>query len=143
MAERLPEKKRQKIIADYIETQNLSDSARRNGVSVEGVRYIVNSDKKVAKRLEAKKEEAVLSTLEYMNSQHETKKRILDKLLKSIEIKAEDINMLTNIKDLATAYGIIIDKELKFLETKRNVTTDHELEKVEELLGKIQEEANK
>ena len=49
-----------------------------------------------------------------------TKKRILDKLLKSMEVKAEELNKFTNIKDLATAYGIILDKELKMLELQKN-----------------------
>ena len=30
-----------------------------------------------------------------------------------MENKAENIDMFTNVKDLATAYGIILDKEIK------------------------------
>ena len=71
------------------------------------------------------------------------KKRILDKILKAIEEKSENIDMFTNIKDLATAYGIILDKELKVLELQRGNANNNELAKVEELLVKIENEANK
>ena len=76
-----------------------------------------------------------------MQTQHETKKRILDKILKAIEDKSENIDIFTNIKDLATAYGIILDKELKVLELQKNNANSKELSKVEELLNKIEQEA--
>ena len=95
------------------------------------------------KKLETKKEENTQSTIEYMQTQHETKKRILDKILKAIEIKAEDVDMFTNIKDLATAYGIILDKELKVLELQRSKSEmENELTKLDELLGEIRKDAN-
>ncbi|MBR5227553.1 MAG: helix-turn-helix domain-containing protein [Clostridia bacterium] len=107
------------IVADYVNCQNYSEVAKKYGVSVEAIRLIVKADKDILKKLEQKKEENTQTTLEYMQTQHETKKRILDKLLKAIEIKAEDIDVFTSIKDLATAYGIILDKELKVLEIQR------------------------
>lgn len=110
-----------KILADYIETHNFSETGRMNGVSDDYVRRLVKKNEDVVRNcLEQKKEENTKSTLEYMQTQHETKKRILDKILKAIEEKAEDVNMFTNIKDLATAYGIILDKELKVLELSKN-----------------------
>ena len=78
-----------------------------------------------------------------MQTQHETKKRILDKILTAIETKAEDVDMFTNIKDLATAYGIILDKELKVLELQRNKSeTEKELTKLDILLEEIKKDAN-
>ncbi len=110
-----------KILADYIETHNFSEAGRMNGVSDDYVRRLVKKNEDVVRNcLEQKKEENTKSTLEYMQTQHEAKKRILDKILKAIEEKAEDVNMFTNIKDLATAYGIILDKELKVLELSKN-----------------------
>lgn len=129
------------IIADYVDCQNYSEVARKYGVSVEAIRRIVKEDKDIVKKLEIKKQENTQSTIEYMQTQHETKKRILDKILKAIESKAEDIDMFTNIKDLATAYGIILDKELKVLELQKNNVNSDELAKVEELLSKIEQEA--
>lgn len=141
---KLTDKEKKKIIADYIETQNYSETARINNVADNTVRAIVLDNKEVAEKLEQKKLENTQSTIEYMQTQHMTKKRILDKILKAIESKAENIDMFTNIRDLATAYGIILDKELKVLELqKANSTNIDELNKVKELLGKIEQEANK
>lgn len=140
---KLTDEQKKKIIADYIDNQNYSETAKINNVSVETVRRIIKADDEVVKKCEEKKEENTQTTLEYMQTQHATKKRILDKILKAIEEKADNIDMFTNIKDLATAYGIILDKELKFIEIRRGNANKEDLQKVEELLTKIKEEAYK
>ena len=139
--QKLNDKQKKKIIADYIETQNYLQTSKMNDVSVDTVRRLVMDNEEVKNILQRKKEENTLTTLEYMDSQHETKKRILSKLLHGIEVKAEDIDMLTNVKDLATAYGIIVDKELKWLEMRRGTGNRNDLQKVEELLGKLEQQA--
>lgn len=136
------DKEKQQIIAEYVDCQNYSEIAKKYGVSVNTIKNIVLKDDEVANKCKQKREENTQTTIEYMQTQHETKKRILDKILKAIESKAENIDMFTNIKDLATAYGIILDKELKFLELSRGNATNKELSKVEELLSKIEQEAN-
>lgn len=141
---KLTDRQKKKIIADYVDNGNYSQTARMNEVSIETVRRIIKANKDdFVKKSEIKKRENTQSTLDYMEKQHESKKRILDKLLHAIEIKCDDIDMFTNIKDLATAYGIIIDKELKVLELKNQKQGNEQLEKVEELLSKIEQEANK
>lgn len=142
---KLTDKQKKKIIADYIENNNYSETARMNNVSVNTVKSIViKNDDEVAKKCKQKKEKNTQSTLDYMQTQHKTKKRILDKLLKAIEHKADNVDdMFTNIRDLATAYGILLDKELKVLELKKNSSNTEELKKVEELLNKLNEEAYK
>lgn len=142
---KLTDLEKKKIIADYVDNQNYCETARINGVDESTVRRIVKSEdyEEITKKTEQKKEENTQSTIEYMQTQHETKKRILDKILKAIENKADDLDMFTNIKDLATAYGIILDKELKVLELQRGSANNKELTKVEELLTKLEDEANK
>ncbi len=139
---KLTDLEKQQIIADYIETQNYSEVAKKYNRSVETIRNVVKANKDVGKKLKQKKEENTQSTIEYMQTQHESKKRILDKILKAIEEKADNIDMFTNIKDLATAYGIILDKELKFMEMQRGNANNEELNKVKELLTKISDGAN-
>lgn len=140
---KLTDKQKKKIIADYVETQNYCETARMNNVNESTVRRIIKDEnyEDIARKSEEKKLENTQSTIEYMQTQHETKKRILDKILKAIEKKADDIDMFTNIKDLATAYGIILDKELKVLELQRGNANKDDLQKVEELLGKLEKEA--
>lgn len=139
---KLTDKQKKKIVADYIENENFSEVARMNGVNASTVKRLIDSgyDKNLQEKARQKKEENTQSTIEYMQTQHATKKRILDKLLKGIELKAEDIDMFTNIKDLATAYGIILDKELKVLELKNKKAEDEEgLNRVREILVSIKE----
>lgn len=145
MAKRLTDKEKKKIIADYIDNQNLSETARINNINKSTVKRLIDSnyDENLQRKATEKKEQNTLTTLEYMDKQHETKKRIMDKLLKAIEDKSDNTDMFTNIKDLATAYGIILDKELKVMELKYRKVENTHLVKVEELLSKIEEEANK
>lgn len=138
---KLTDKQKKKIIADYVETQNYSEVARINNVSVNAVKNIVLADEETAKKCKQKKLENTQSTIEYMQTQHESKKRILDKILKAIEQKADNIDMFTNIKDLATAYGIILDKELKVLELKNRTADNNEITKLDELLKEIKKDA--
>lgn len=132
------------IVADYVDCQNYSEVARKWGVTPEAIRLIVKAnDDNILEKLETKKEENTQSTIEYMQTQHESKKRILDKILKAIEDKAENVDMFTNIKDLATAYGIILDKELKVLELQNSRgASKAELDKLDELLSEIKKDAN-
>lgn len=137
MAKRLNDKEKQKIRADYIETGNLRETARINNVSDDTVKRTIQEDKKIMQKLAQKKEENIKSTLEYMEEQHEAKKRLLDKLLKGMEVKAEEIDMFTNIKDLATAYGIILDKELKLKEINQKLNENTSFENINAMITNI------
>lgn len=139
--EKLTDQQKKLIVADYIECQNYSKVAKKHSVSVDTVRRLTLTNEKIVNKLKQKKEENTLTTIEYMQTQHETKKRILDKILNAIELKMEDIDKLNNVRDLATAYGIILDKELKILEIQRGNGNREDLAKVQELLGKIKSEA--
>ena len=143
---KLTDKQKKKIIADYINTQNACETARMNNVNESTVRRIIKDEdyEEIARKSEEKKQENTQSTIEYMQTQHDTKKRILDKILKAIEKKSDNIDMFTNIKDLATAYGIILDKELKVLELQNNQNgLEKELSKLDVLLEEIRKDANK
>lgn len=119
--ERITDKQKQKIIADYVMTKNKRETARMNNTSDTVVKKVLMEDNEKVERLFKEQQiKNTQSTLEYMQTQHETKKRLLDKILSAIEGKVDNIDKLTSIKDLATAYGIILDKELKLLELSRN-----------------------
>lgn len=137
---KLTDLKKKKIIADYLENQNYSLTSKMHNVSVDTVRRLMRNNEDV-KNLQQKRDENTESVLEHMKKQASMKNRILDKLLRGIEIKADDIDELSSIKELATAYGIIVDKELKILELQRGSGTVEGLEKVKELLSKIEGEA--
>ena len=142
MAKRLTDADKQKIIADYINNQNARETARMNGVSNYAVHKIIDDNEEIKQKITAKKEETTANMLDYFVSQQTTKGRILNKLLKAIEQKSEDADINT-LKELATAYGIIMDKELKIIEMQRGNGSREDIMKVEELLEKIKGEAYK
>lgn len=139
---KLTDKDKKNIIADYIECNNYSEVARKYKISVTAVKKIVDADEESLNKFKQKKEENIKSTLEYMEEQHETKKRILDKLLKGMETKAEELDMFTNIKDLATAYGIILDKELKLKEINQKLNENTNIGGINEMITNIAELIN-
>ena len=135
MADRLSDKKKKEIIAYYVECQNYSETGRKFKVSEGTVRNVVKKERNITKKCEQKNEENIKSVLEAMEERKEKKVRILNKILDAIENKTENIDMFTNIKDLATAYGIILDKEIKIKELDiRGKDNKDALEKLDALL---------
>jgi transposase-like protein len=119
---KLTDKKKKLIIADYIECGNYSEVARKHNISDTTVRKLVKSDENSSKKIEQKKEENTQDVLAYMDSLKNRKKVIVEKLLTAIEDKVDNLDNFTNIKDVASAYGIIIDKELKLREIKNQAS---------------------
>lgn len=76
-----------------------------------------------------------------MDERKDTVKRILGKLLKGIEDKSDNVDMFTSIRDLAMAYGTIVDKEFKRqeleLKKKELALMEKELESDSNLNGSI------
>lgn len=140
MGQKITDKQKKKIIADYIQCQNYRETGRINNVSYATVKRLVKeSDFDLSQEITQKAEINTQDTLSYMQEQHEIKKRIVNKILQAMEQKAENIDMFTNIKDLATAYGIIVDKELKFYEIKQGELSrkSEALQNVENILVSI------
>ena len=142
LAKRLTDADKQKIIADYVINQNYRETARLNNVSDNEVRNIVKANKDISQKLASKKEETTQDMMQFLISQYSDKQRILKKLLKAIEEKSQDADTNT-LKELSTAYGIIMDKELKIMEMQRGNGSREDIMKVEELLEKIKGEAYK
>ena len=113
MARRITDKKRKEIHAYYAEHMSYSKTARKFKMSASGVRKIVLSDPECASKCKQKREENMQSVLEHMASRSEEKKELLDDLLSAMKIKARNVDMFTNIKDLGVVYGILMDHEHK------------------------------
>ena len=142
MAERLTDLEKKKIIAYYIECQNYSEVARKFNINASTVMRIVQKqdNEEMQRKAKEKKEENTKSVLEAMDERREKKISILNKILDAIETKADNLDMFTNIKDLATAYGIIMDKEIRMKEIEnqnKNKTNEDSLQKLDEVLKKI------
>lgn len=113
---KLTDKQKKKIVADYIESQNYTQTGIKNKVDTETVRRIVKADKDFARKSEEKKEKDTKDILEYMDTIKEKQKRIIDLSLQALEDKLESPDMFTNVKDIVTVYGVIFDKALKYKE---------------------------
>ena len=138
---KLTDKQKKKIIADYIESQNYKQTGIKNHVDTETVRRIVKADKDFAKKSEQKKQEDTKDILEYMDDIKEKQKRIIDLSLQALENKLESPDMFTNVKDIATVYGVIFDKALKYKEiqikSKENEETEKKNGVIDELIGAL------
>ena len=144
---KLTDKEKKKIIADYVNNQNYSETARMNNTSVESVRRIVKADDDFVKKSEIKKEENTKDILEYMDSIYDKQKNVIDLSLNALEKKLQDPDMFTNVKDIATVYGVIFDKALKYKEIKQKenenkTREENEINNAKEIIFKIREVAN-
>lgn len=140
---KLNDKKKQKIVADYIETQNYSETGRMNNVSDKTVKRVVSSNAEIVKKVEQKKEENTKDILKYMDEIYDKQKSIIDLSLSALEEKLKKPDMFTNVRDIAMVYGVIFDKALKYKEIQRINGNTEEISKVKELLEKIEKEAGK
>lgn len=141
---KLTDRQKKKIIADYVENGNYSETARLNNTTDTTVRTIIKENKNITlKKIEQKKDENTEDMLEYLQNKKDDKKRVVELCFRALEDKLASPDMFTSVKDIITVYGIIADKELKYADMmiKKNATKD--LSKVELLLSKIEEEANK
>ena len=140
---KLTDKQKKKIVADYVENQNYSKTAKMNGVHLESVRRIVKANKGFARKSEKKKEQDTKDILEYMDTIKEKQKRIIDLSLNALEDKLEKPDMFTNVKDIATVYGVIFDKALKYkeiqLKSKENEETGKQNGVISDLIGALKE----
>ena len=118
---KLTDKQKKKIIADYIDNNNYSETARMNNISETSVRRIVKGNEGITEKVEQKKEENTQDMFKYIETKNKEKKKIIDLCFKALNNKLEKTDIFTNVKDIITVYGILIDKELKFkeLEIKR------------------------
>ena len=116
MAKRLNDEEKKQIIACYIECQNLRETARRFHVSPDTVKRLTKENKDIEQNHKQKKEENTKNVLNELDKTKNKRIKLLNKMIDKMEEKVDNIDVFTNVKDLATAYGIIVDKDMKFLE---------------------------
>lgn len=113
---KIDDKKKKEIIAHYTETQSYRETAKKFDIAPNTVKNLVNKNKEVAQICTLKKEENTKNVLNELDKTKDKRINLLNKMIDKMEEKVENIDMFTNVKDLATAYGIIVDKDMKFLE---------------------------
>ena len=107
-AQRLTDKKKKKIIADYVQLQSYRAAARQNGVSDATVRKIVKGDPESSQKCALKKEENAQDMLSYMDSKKERVQELIDVYL-GVLTDPEKLEGAT-LQQITTALGTLIDK---------------------------------
>lgn len=107
MAARLTDKQRKKILADYLECQSYSATARLNGVTHQTVCRIVQSSPDFSEKLRQKKAENTADILAYMESK---RNRVCDILETGLRVLPDKIENAKTASDVTTAMGTLIDK---------------------------------
>ena len=131
---KLTDKQKKKIIADYVDNGNYSETARINNTTDTTVRAIIKDNKDMAlEKMEQKKQQNTKDILEYMEETKEKRKKVIDLCLEKMEERLNK-DELMNIRDIATAYGVLVDKSLKVNEmngTGNNSNTNVPIIKLE------------
>lgn len=108
MANRLTDRRRKKIVADYLELGSYNAVAKIHGVSRQTVKNIVTSDTEIGHKLQQKKTENTADILAYMESQRGLVCEIIGKGLAVLN-DDEKLREATPAQ-ITTALGTLIDK---------------------------------
>ena len=108
MAARLTDKQKKKIIADYVEIGSYNAVAKKNGVSNNTVKRLVEADKEMSQKVNDKKEENTADIINYL----ETKKTVVCEIIgKGLDVLNDTDKLASaNPAQITTALGTLIDK---------------------------------
>lgn len=108
MAARLTDRKKKKIIADYVQLGSYNAAAKKNGVSPHTVKKLVDGNKEIAEKCQQKKEENTADVLAYMERQKDDVCAVLKICLD--ELKKPEKYAKVQPQQIATTMAILIDK---------------------------------
>lgn len=107
---KLTDRQRKQVVADYVRLESYSEVGRIHGLSVPGVKKIVDKDKAGLERLRAKKEQNTLDMLEYIDSKKGEAQKIVSQILHNL-YDSERLKEASP-REQATVMAIVIDKFL-------------------------------
>lgn len=108
MAARLTDKRKKKIVADYLELGSYNAAAKLNGVANHTVKRIVLENPEISDKIKQKKAENTADVLAYMESKRGIVCEIIDKGLAALN-DPEKLAAATPAQ-ITTALGTLIDK---------------------------------
>lgn len=109
---RITDEIKKKIILEYVECENYTAVAKKFGVSRATVTDVVKSDKELSEKLRDKKRENAQSVCEHLEKSRDKAILLIDKCLE--ELSNSERIQTTGTKDLATTFGIVVDKFTRF-----------------------------
>ena len=108
MAAQLTDRKKKKIVADYLEAQSINATAKKNNVSWGTVKKVLEEMGEIEEKLEQKKEENTADIIAYMESKRAIVCEILGKGLEALN--SHDKLKEATPAQITTAMGTLIDK---------------------------------
>ncbi len=108
----LTDRERQKIIADYVETESYRETGRINEVSPNTVRKVVENEPEIAQKCTQKKEQTTQDMLSFIESRRDKAQLFIDAALEVLPEKLDG----ASLNQVATALGIVVDKFTKLKE---------------------------
>ena len=134
VAARLTDKKKKKILADYLEVESYNAVAKMNGVCGQTVRRIVEESQEITDNLKRKKEENTADILAYMESKRSLVCEIIEKGLQALN-SPEKLSEATPAQ-ITTALGTLIDKWTAISGGPADTAREDELSKSLKEMGK-------
>ena len=107
MAARLTDKRKKKIIADYLELGSYNATAERNGVCGHTVKRLVSECPEISEKLEQKKKENTADILAYMEGK---RKAVCEIIEVGLSVLPDKIIAAKSASEVTTALGTLIDK---------------------------------
>lgn len=132
MAARLTDKRKKKIIADYLAVESYNAVAKMNGVSKDTVKRIVQGCDDFAQKAQQKKEQNTQDMLAFMDSRKEKMQEAIDLHLAALT-NPEKIEGAA-LSQIATSFGIIVDKA-----TRNTASSNDSLHKLDNLLKEFKD----
>lgn len=108
IAERLTDKKKKQIIADFLELGNYSAVGRKHGVADKTVKRLVEKEPEMSAKVEEKKRQNSKDILAHMDTKKDKVNEIIDVYLE--KLLDEDMLSRATPSQLTTALGTLIDK---------------------------------
>lgn len=105
---KLSARQKKKIIADFVSGKSKTTIAEEYGVSRTTIRRVLEADPTTSEKVRRKKEQDTLDMLAYMDGQKGYAQEVLRNIIEALN-DPEKLKR-ANVRDLSTAYGIIIDK---------------------------------
>lgn len=127
----LTDRQKKAIITDRVNGMTFRAIAKKYGISATSVQRIIRADPETARKVTEKNEQNTQDMLDYLDVQKGKAQALLTAIIEALN----DPEKLAraNVRDLATAYGIIVDK---FTLSKQKPEEDA-LRKAKELLGEV------
>lgn len=128
---KLTDRQKKQMIVDRTEGMTFRDIGKKYGVSDTSVRRVCNNNPEMSRMVADKKEQNTLDMLQYMDCQKPKIQSLLTNIIEALN-DPEKLKR-ANVRDLATAYGIICDK----ITASAPKTSDELLNKAREVLGGV------